>query len=78
MDKDYIYIYIYTHTHTHIYTHTHIMEYYSVIRKKIAICSNMDRTGGLYIVWYRLYVESKNYNKLVNITKKKQNHRYRE
>ena len=37
---------IYTHTHTH----THIMEYYSVIREKIAICSNMDRTGGLNIV----------------------------
>ena len=25
-----------------------------------------------------LYVESKNYNKLMNITKKKQTHRYRE
>ena len=23
------------------------------------------------IIWYHLYVESKNYNKLVNITKKK-------
>ena len=34
-----------------IHTHTHTqMKYYSVIRKKIAICSNMDRTGGLYIV----------------------------
>ena len=29
-------------------------------------------------VWYHLYVESKKYNKLVNITKKKQTHRYRE
>ena len=27
---------------------------------------------------YHLYVESKKYNKLVNITKKKQTHRYRE
>ena len=29
-------------------------------------------------VWYRLYLESKKYNKLVNKTKKKQTHRYRE
>ena len=29
-------------------------------------------------VLYHLYVESEKYNKLVNITKKKQSHRYRE
>ena len=29
-------------------------------------------------VWYHLYVESRKYNKLVNITKKKQTQRYRE
>ena len=29
-------------------------------------------------VWYHLYMKSKNCNKLVNITKKKQTHRYRE
>ena len=29
-------------------------------------------------VWYRLYVESKKYNKLVNIMRKKQTHRYEE
>ena len=29
-------------------------------------------------VRYHFYVESKKYNKLVNITKKKQTHRYRE
>ena len=29
-------------------------------------------------VWYHLYVESKKYNKLVNITKKKQTHRHGE
>ena len=29
-------------------------------------------------VCYHLYVESKKYNKLVNIAKKKQTHRYRE
>ena len=28
-------------------------------------------------VWYHLYVESKIYNKLVNIIRKKQTHRYR-
>ena len=54
-----------------------------------AICSNMDGLEGHYakssksdrerqILWDHLYVESKNYNKLVNITKKKQTHRYRE
>ena len=29
-------------------------------------------------VWYHLYVKSKNYNKLVNITQKKQTQRNRE
>ena len=29
-------------------------------------------------VWYHLYVESKKYNRLVNMTKKKQTHRCRE
>ena len=29
-------------------------------------------------VWYHLYMESKKYNKLVNITKKRETHRYRE
>ena len=29
-------------------------------------------------VWYHLYVEAKKYNKLVNITKKRQTHRYGE
>ena len=29
-------------------------------------------------VWYHFYGEFKKYNKLVNITKKKQTHRYRE
>ena len=30
------------------------------------------------IVWYHLHVESKKYNKLMNLTKKKQTHKYRE
>ena len=50
----------------------------------------MDGLRGHYAKWnksdrerqitvgYLLYVESKKYNKLVNITKKKQTHRYRE
>ena len=49
----------------------------------------MDGLGGYYAkwnvrqrkintVWYHLYVESKHYNKLVNVTKKKQTHSYRE
>ena len=54
-----------------------------------AIGSNVDGLGGYYakwnksdrerqILWCHLYVESKKYNKLVNITKKPQAHRYRE
>ena len=52
-----------------------------------AICNNMNGLRGYYLVkWvrqrktniigYHLYVESKKYNKLVNITKKTQTHRY--
>ena len=37
-----------------------------------------DRKRKTNTVWYHLYAESKKYNKLVNITKKKQTHRYRE
>ena len=50
-----------------------------------AVCSNMDGLGEHYAkwncqrktntVWYHLYMGSKKYNKLVNITTKKQNHR---
>ena len=81
----YIYIYIYTDTHTHT------MEYHSAIKKKwnFAICGHMDGPGGHYAKWnksdrerqilhdYHLYVKSKKYNKLVNIRKKKQTHKYR-
>jgi hypothetical protein len=34
----YIYIYTYTHTHTHIYICIYIMEYYSVVIKRIELC----------------------------------------
>ena len=53
-----------------------------------AICSNVDGLEGIMLSkisqrkantgWFHLYVESKKYNKLVNITEKKQIHRYRE
>ena len=73
----------YTHTHTH----THTLEYYSaVIKNEILPFATtwMDLEGIMLseisqrktnTVWY---VESKKYNKLVNITKKKQTHRHRE
>ena len=80
------YMYIYIHTHT--YTHT--MEYYSAIKKNdilLFAATWMDLEGirlseisqtKTNTVWYHLYVESKKYTKIVNITKKKQTHRYRE
>ena len=64
------------------------MGYYSAIKKEgnVAICNNTVGLGGHYakwnksdrnirMAWYHLYVESKKYNKLVNITKKQQTHR---
>ena len=54
-----------------------------------AICSNMDGPGGHYAKWNKsdrekqilydttLYVESKIYNKVVNLSKKKQTYRYK-
>ena len=40
--------------------------------------SEIGRQRKTNTVWYYLYMESKIYNKLVNITKEKQIHRYRE
>ena len=66
------------------------MRYYSAIKKnEISQFSAtwMDMEGIMLseisqrktnTVWYHLYVESKKYNKLVNIIKTKQTHRYRE
>ena len=57
------------------------------IEWNFAICSNIDGLGEHNAkwnksdkdkYWYCLYVESTKYNKLVNIIKKKQTHRYRE
>ena len=56
------------------------LEYYSAIKKEwnLAIYSSMDGRGGCYTKWnksekdiigYHLYVESKKYSKLANITK---------
>ena len=64
-------IYIYTHTHT-LFSHK---------KANIASCSNMDELEGIMLseirqrktntVCYHLCVESKKYNKLLNIKKKK-------
>jgi len=67
------------------------MEYYSATKRiNFIICSNMDGLGGYNAmlseinqrqtstIWYHLYVESKKYNQIMNITKKMQIHRYRE
>ena len=62
----------------YIYT----LQYYLTIKKwKFDICSNMDKLRGHYAqssksektstIWYHLYVASKKYNKLVNITKRR-------
>ena len=67
------------------------MEYYSTIKKKKILpfaATWMDLEGIMLseiseqrktnTACYHLYVESNKYNKLVNITKMKQTHRYRE
>ena len=62
------------------------MEYYSAMKKELLpfattwmgiMLSEISQTK-TNTVWYHLYVESKKYKKPVNITKKKQTHRYRE
>ena len=75
--------------YTHTNTQTHTMEYYSDIKREQIlpfaatwmdlvdiILSEISQTKK-NTVWYHLNVESKIYNKLVNITKK-QIHGYRE
>ena len=62
---------------------------YYLLQRNLVIRSNMDGFGRNYAkwnksieenntVWYHLYVESKQYNKLMNKTGMKQTHRYRE
>ena len=42
-------------------------------------CANkLDRERKTNTIWFHLYVESKKQNKLINITKQKKSHRYRE
>ena len=65
----------------HVHTHTHTMEYYSVIKKNTLLSFTatwMDLEGVTRhrkrnTVGYHLYVQSKKYNKLVNIKKKEVN-----
>ena len=75
--------------YTSVYMYTYTMKYYSAIKKNeilLFAATWMDLEGIMIsecqretnTVWYHLYVESKKYNKLVNIAKKKQTHRYRE
>ena len=76
---------MYTHTHTH----THTMEYYWAIKKNeiLPFATTWVDLEGIMLneksqiktktVWYHLYVEPKKQNRLVNITKKKQTHKYR-
>ena len=66
------------------------MEHYSAIKKNEILpfaATWMDLEGIILseirqrktvTVWYHLYVESKKYNKLVNIKKQKQTHRHKE
>ena len=56
---------------------TYTMEYYSATKKELqfAICK---KHGWTWRVLCHLHVESKKYNKLMNLTKKKQTHKYRE
>ena len=57
---------------------------YYLLQRNFVIRSNMDGLGRNKsteennTVWYHLYVESKQYNKLMNKTGMKQTHRYRE
>ena len=74
-----------------MYTHTHTVEYYSAIKKNDIlpfVTDNMTELGGYYAQWNKsdrerqilhviTYMQDLK-NKLVNITKKKQTHRYRE
>ena len=71
--------------------HIHTMEHYSSHKKEwnFAICNSIDGLGGYYARWNKsdrkkqilhniTYIKSKKHNKLVNIIKKKQTHRYRQ
>ena len=78
----YIYYMHYTHTHTHkeiLLGHKKegnlLFAATWMDLESIMLCAKSQTN----IVWYHLYVKSKKYKKkLVNMTKKKQTHRYRE
>ena len=56
-------------------------------KRNFAICNNMDGLEGIMLsgisqgkkntAYYHVFMPSKKYNKPVNVTKKKQTHRYR-
>ena len=70
--------------------YVYTMEYYSSIKKNeillfVATLMNLEdimlskiHQRNTNTVWYHLHMESKKYNKLVNISKKKQTHVYGE
>ena len=71
--------------YTHIHTHTQCNITQSLKKKwNFDVCNNMDGLGGYYAKWNKsekhnttwehLYMESKQTNKLVSITKKDQTH----
>ena len=88
--KDVVNTHTHTHTHTHIHTHTHTHTHRGILlsHKKewyFALYTNMDGLTGHYAKWNKrqilydiTHVESKKDNKLVNITKRKESHRYKE
>ena len=64
-----------------MHLHIHMQEYYSVIKKSetlpfaatwmdLSITLSEMKQRMTNIVWFNVYVESKNYNKLVDIPKK--------
>ena len=92
MDQEDVHIYIYKYVYMNMYWNNIgiLLEYYSAIKKNemmpfAAMWVNLENIMQSEIsqrktnsIWYHLYMESKKYNKLVNITKKKQTHRHRE
>ena len=74
---DYIYIYIYTH-YPAIKKKNEILPFAATWMNLEGIMLSEISQRKTNIVWYHLYLESKKYNKLVNITDKKQTQRYRE
>ena len=81
--------YIYIYIHTHIHKHNGILLSHKT-KWNFAICNNVNGLGGYYAKWNKSDRERqilfditnmwnlKNKTTLVNITKKKQTHRYKD